>query len=34
MISTIVACIGFATVIFTAGFIIGMKVAGENTNGK
>lgn len=26
MISTIVACIGFAVVVFTAGFIIGMKV--------
>lgn len=34
MISTIVACIGFATVIFTAGFIIGMKVADGGTNGK
>lgn len=28
MISTIVACIGFAVVVFTAGFMIGIKVAG------
>ena len=28
MISTIVCCIGFAAVIFAAGFMIGMKVAG------
>ena len=32
MISTIVACIGFAVVVFTAGFMIGIKVAGGNTN--
>lgn len=32
MISTIVACIGFAVVVFTAGFMIGIKVG--DTNGK
>lgn len=34
MISTIVACIGFAVVVFTAGFMIGIKVGDNNTNGK
>ena len=34
MISIIVCCIGAAAIMFAVGFIVGMKVAEENTNGK